>query len=858
MGRSYVWAMMGGVCGLSFGAAACSDGAVMRTEPSFGGDTGDGDGATSGKNDNGTGGTSGRGGNGGNGTGGTPAIPAGRGVGEACAEDEPCRPGLACNAEEVCEPSGETAEGEACVISAECADGQCVAQQCVAAGEGAAGVGCASDADCATGLRCAPKGLSLVCVAEGNGDVGAECAASVDCFGGLGCFGGKCGPAPGGLPPFGEPWGGVECSKPVDVDVKAYFEVPGADGADEGDFFRLPFPSDARISGGKLDLTGFPTPGAGLFGVDPVKLYVDELSAHATGWGAYPTLYFRFSGPFDFDSLGEGSLKFVDVTDPAAPKPVYWSRFVTDGRSNYICENFLAVRVPLGRPLTPGHTYAAFVLSEAGGKTFVGRADRKAVVRSDNLSAVLGEEEPSDAKLLAAHASFKPLRDFFAAYEGDDASLTADNVVTATVFTVDEDVLEPMAELARSVKNGEAPTASRWVKCQGDAVSPCAQAEAGRDCGEDADGYDEYQALLSVPIFQQGTAPYLTPADGGGIDPSKPIFKDVCLSITVPEGEAPAAGWPTVVFAHGTGGSFRSHVRPEVAGVLAAATPKFAVIGIDQVEHGPRRGDSTESPNNLFFNFLNPDATLGNPLQGAADQLSVARFAKSLNIDAETSTGSAIKLDGTKLFFFGHSQGSTHGSLMLPFGDDYKAAVLSGNGASLHDALRTKTKPENIAGALPILLQDPVMADPVLGDGVTRNHPVLSLLQQWIGPAEPLSFAPALATPLANHVGKHVFQTFGVEDSYSPPVTLASFAVAAGLKQVTPHSSAKPAFTDSLPPPVALGYQAATGAFTLGMRQYGAPKTDGHFVVFDNQAANDDMVLFLTGAAGEGSPQVGQ
>jgi len=316
-----------------------------------------------------------------------------------------------------------------------------------------------------------------------------------------------------------------------------------------------------------------------------------------------------------------------------------------------------------------------------------------------------------------------------------------------------------------------------------------------------------------------------------------------------------------VVFAHGTGGGYRDHVRPEVAGVLAAATPKFAVIGIDQVEHGPRRGTSLQSPDNLFFNFLNPDVARGNPLQGAADQLSVARFAKALNITAAISTGAAIKIDATKLFFFGHSQGSTEGSLMLPFGDDYKAAVLSGNGASLKDALRTKTKPQNIAAGLPLVMQDPAMADAQLGPGVTQFHPVLSLLQQWIDPADPLNFAAAVGTPLTGHTAKHLFQTFGIEDSYAPPLTLATYTVAGGLTQVTPDKSANPVWNDDnvLKAPVAVGYKAATGGFTLGMRQYGAPKnSDGHFVVFDTQAANDDMVLFLTGAAGLTPPVIGK
>jgi len=832
-------------------AAACSDGNVVRDEPSYGGE--DGSGATPGK-----GGTNGTANGGTNATqGGAAAIPAGQGVGQDCSDDSPCREGLSCNAKNECEPAGDKAEGDACVISAECADGQCVGRQCAPAGSAAAGEGCMTDGDCGAGLRCAIIGLGLSCTPEGAGDVGNDCATSTDCFGGLACLADKCSVPPPGLPPFGEPWSGVECADPVAEDVKAYFEVPGADGADEGDFFRLPFPTDVRKSGDKLDLSGFPTPGTALLGVDPVQLYVDAITENDTGWGTYPTVLFRFSGPFDFATFGDDALQFIDVTDPAKGRSVGWRRFYTDARTNYVCDNFVAVQPPMGRPLEPGHTYAVYILSHSGDTTLLGRADSKPVVASANMAAVLKVAAPADAKLKAAHAAFAPLRAYLAAKNEPVA-----NVLTASVFTV-ADVRSAMTDVADAVKAAPAPTASDWIKCSDLVDSPCGDDE-GSACDEPVDGYDEYQALLSIPVFQQGTAPYLTPEDGGGIDTAKPHTEEVCMSITVPEGAPPAAGWPTVVFAHGTGGSFRSHVRDEVAGVLAAATPKFAVIGIDQVEHGSRRGNSTESPDNLFFNFLNPAAARGNPLQGAADQLSVARFAKALDASAATTTGAAIKVDGTKLFFFGHSQGSTEGSLMLPFGDDYKAAVLSGNGASLRDALRTKTQPKDIAAALPLVLQDPTMSDPQLGRGVTLNHPVLSLLQQWIDPADPLNFAALVGKPLTGHTGKHAFQTFGLDDSYSPPITLATYAIAGGFTQVTADASADPVFDDDdftskTLKPVAVGYTAVANGFTLGVRQYGAPKnSDGHFVVFDTKSANDDMVLFLTGAAGTTPPVIGQ
>ncbi len=97
--------------------------------------------------------------------------------------------------------------------------------------------------------------------------------------------------------------------------MRAYFEVPGADGAEELDFFRLPFPNDVRLTSSGVDLEGFPTPGPGLVGVDLVAKYVDAIEANDSGFGAYPTTFFRFSGELDIDSLREeDSVQLVDIT----------------------------------------------------------------------------------------------------------------------------------------------------------------------------------------------------------------------------------------------------------------------------------------------------------------------------------------------------------------------------------------------------------------------------------------------------------------------------------------------------------------------------------------------------------------
>jgi hypothetical protein len=408
-----------------------------------------------------------------------------------------------------------------------------------------------------------------------------------------------------------------------------------------------------------------------------------------------------------------------------------------------------------------------------------------------------------------------------------------------------------MRDLATAVAAAPAPTATGWVKCAAGVASPCPQASDadGRACGTGTADYDEYQALISLPIFQQGTAPY---KDTGGAIAAAPVrTEQVCAALSVPTGTAPALGYPLAIYAHGTGGSYRSHLTDAVAGELARATTKYAVLGIDQVEHGPRRGTSTDSPNNLFFNFVNPDAARGNPLQGAADQLSLLRLARTLGTVA-VGAGS-FKIDGLNVVFYGHSQGSTEGSLMLPY-STFPGAVLSGNGASLVHALVSKTNPVNIAGALPIVLQD-VDSKGQLNMGV--SHPVLTIFQTWLDPSDPINTAPlVLVRPDTGQTQKDVFETFGLDDTYAPPLTLAAYTYAAGLDLVSPPPGVNPTGDNVLALTAAASVTgnykdvAMVNSFTGAVRQYQAPAgTDGHFVATTVPEAKADVVKFLTTTA---------
>jgi hypothetical protein len=191
----------------------------------------------------------------------------------------------------------------------------------------------------------------------------------------------------------------------------------------------------------------------------------------------------------------------------------------------------------------------------------------------------------------------------------------------------------------------------------------------------------------------------------------------------------------------------------------------------------------------------------------------------------------------------------------------FRAVVLSGVGASVMDSLLTKTSPTNVAAAVPYILQDFDPGNPAALSGGS-NNPALNMLQTFFDPVDPLNFAAAMTVrPLAGTVSRHLFQVYGLGDTYSTPVTEATYALAAKVWLVTHDTSVTTADKIGLlvetPPPVSANL--VTGLFTGAVREY-APATgdDGHFVAFKNANAKADVVRFLAQAALGQTPKVGQ
>jgi hypothetical protein len=766
-----------------------------------------------------------------------------RGVGEACDDASRCRPGLACNAGH-CAPGHSLDQGATCVISAECKEGlYCGAtRKCVVAGRLAAGEACGSEADCAGGARCNPIGLSAECQAAGTLDIGVACKTSADCFAGLLCTAGACAapPSSSGSPAVAvSSFAGVACQDDPGP-VRSYFRVPR--GPDDGDFFRLPFPNDVRRKAGKVDLRGFPTPGADVLGYDLVDRWARYVEESADGFSAYPTIVMRFAGSPDFSTLKQtGVVRMVDVTT-ATGSDIGFGWNATTAKSKYVCGNSITARPTPGEPLLPGHVYATFVTNGVKAPGGV------AIEVAPDLKALLGAADPG-APLSEAWASYAPLRTWAAKAKLDLATL-----VQATVFTVGKHT-DLVGKIATAVAAAPPPAVTGWVKC-GTAPSPCPQAEGARACGAVDPAFDELHALVTLPTWQKGTAPYRTPDEGGDValdGSGAPVAQgsaQVCLSLTVPKGAPmPATGWPLAIYAHATGGSFRSHVTDGVAARFASAdagAAHVAVLGIDQVAHGTRRGGSTARPEALWFVTSNPRAMRGNTLQAASDVLALARLAPTFKLLAAASpTGADIRFG--EVMLVGHGQGATAVTLAAPR-TAAKGVVVGGVGASFLDTVVSKRSPVDFASVAPTILGEVTL---------TAAHPVLAMFQNALDPVDPLDHASLLVTAPVTQA-KHSFVVYGRGDSFTPGPTQSAYTAAAGLGVAAPPNGVGAGDDIGAPIlPIPAGGNAAS-SITAIVRQYDRGSDDGHFVMLRSPDATRDVERFVADVALAKTPKVGR
>ena len=676
----------------------------------------------------------------------------------------------------------------------------------------------------------------------------------------------------GGSPNF---WPGVACMPDADETPRFYFDLrAGKDPA--RDYFRLPFPADLRLKNGGLDLEGFPRAPARFAPAPELAAVVDRWMTHIEqdmpGFAVDGAILFR-------TNTGVGDIRGIHFLNVTPDHPKYGqaiqglnfsAKTGTNGRNNYLCENWLAIEPIDGVVLDPGATYAVVITDASvpvGGGKFVPDAD---------LRAMLSDSPPQDPLQAQAWPTFAPLRTFLGS-PANTQDLRSDRLVAATVVTTAPH-RDLMARAREAVHAGPLQVSQLHV-CEAAGPSPCSTSpgltkeERGlRECGAPTKGFTEIQGRVTLPIFQEGRAPY---ASNGGkiqVDADGPVLhtvQDVCFALTVPNGEAPEAGWPTLVYAHGTTGSFRSAIGEGVAGHVASAG--IATLSLEGALHGERRGDTDSDGlveglplDQLVFNLRNPDAARDNTLQGAIDQFTAVRLAQHL-AEATAPEPAPAALDPANVHFMGHSQGAQAGAVFLAYEPEVGAAVLSGGGANLLRALLAKTEPRVVLGGASYppkdLLQLAFQERP--DHPLTSSHPLLMLFNNFVNRSDADAYSPLLT-------GKHVLMYMGHGDHYTPLRTAGSLAIGARLEvggknlfpapcdQYTDDEKHACNYTVSgflreTPLPASGNNSGITGVVLMRKQPDGL---DGHFVAF-TAAEQDRIVDYLVSARDKAVPVVG-
>jgi predicted esterase len=602
----------------------------------------------------------------------------------------------------------------------------------------------------------------------------------------------------------------------------------------EDTFFDHPWPSDLRREAdGSVRFEGWPNP----FLKPSLRNYIESMAGVLTGFSPAASGFVRFEIALDESSLPgspnealdpESAVQLIDV-DPTSAS--YGERrplklhFRTEP-GVYWPERTLAFMPAFGRPLRPSTRYALVVTDRARGE------NGERLRASAALAQVLGLAS-ADGAAITARAALEPVVESLASL-----GIPKRQIVQLAVFTTNDPV-GPTARIRDWVlDNFSAPdvVADSWV------------------VKDHQRGFmNVYEGIYGPsPDFQDGQIPFVSYGHGGALafdQAGQPVLQrefPLRFALAVPDEDRcppPAEGYPIVLYAHGTGGSYRSMLG---AGDEAEALAErcMATIGIDQIFHGTRPG-SGGNVETLFFNVDNPVAARANGPQSAIDVVQQARLFTETKIRvpaAVSRSGKDVHFDPSRVAFFGHSQGGLNGPMFLAVDDQARGGVLSGSGSMISITLLEKTKPVNVAALVKTVFLGLNVADAA---EVNELHPAISLAQTIVDPTDPIHYVSLIVLePRPGFVAKSVLMTEGVNadfsgDNYTPPHAIEVQAVALGLPPQEPviHPIAELAWSGLSPvviPPGGLSGNLAGGAASGVLAQWEASRaSDGHFVIYD-------------------------
>ncbi len=592
---------------------------------------------------------------------------------------------------------------------------------------------CSATADCAWELECASNNVCAQADAPGTGGGKSACENDDDCQAGFACEDEVCTDVE---VPY---WTGGACPADAgdDAEFRVLFQIPDLPTTDELDFFSMPFPNDLRLDAdGRPVLDGFPVPGESAPAVSRLLEFVETQN----GWGLDPVVYFRFNKSQDLATLRalttDATIHFASI-DPDAEdygELTAFQFFTRQSRDRYVCQNWLAVTTYGGRPLLPNQAYAVWLTK---GITH----DGDEIFRDDDFPLLMQDERPSDLTDARAFDKFEPFRAYV-----DAEGLTRGEIVAATVFTTGD----PARDLRYTREVVEDETTDVSVAT----VASCEDSPCGRACSG-ASGFSELHAQVNIPRF--------TSTDGGVVSwgsnlrPEVQGTDTVCAVVTVPEGTAPEAGWPVALWFGDLGGVAETAAGNGLAEAMAAEG--VATLAVDLPQHGDRGTEQDAAA--AWFTPERPGTWRGTLFQNFADGHTLARLASSPELG----------LDPDSVWIVGEGVGADAAVPMLAWGKDVRGGVV-GNASGLTGQLSaSRGEPYDLEHAL-----QRAYADSNLG----RNHPVIALLQQWLGALDPMSSAAGMVRE-PDTIAKHVLVIDGVDDAEIPADNRHAFLRAASL-----------------------------------------------------------------------------
>jgi len=537
--------------------------------------------------------------------------------------------------------------------------------------------------------------------------------------------------------------------------ARPYFDLSAATSG-RGHFFDFPFPSDLRIDAdGTPNMEGYPANARGGL-LNPLV----ALASSRRGFSTIPTAYFRFTEELTsrrVETVISGSpdadILLVDV-DPDSPErgTLYPTVASTQPSDQAWSPGFVLAVAPYpGVVLAPNRRYAVVVT------TAVRAADGRPIERSHDVERMSRGLPPAGATANEIKAHYTPLWATL-----DELGIDRERVAVASVFTTG-DVVADLAELADRVHSSYA------ITLDGLEVDPVD--------GDDHGQYCEIRGTASVPQFQTGLPPF---PEGGRFeldDAGLPIaqrYESVPFTLTVPRTDIPDAGFPLMLYLHGSGGQSTDLVDRGRIGPTEPAQPGSGPAAVI-AEHGiagfaaalplgPERLPGAVEQE--YLNFANLAAFPSTFHQGVLEQRLFVDALVQLSIPgsvaADCGLPAGIHFDETKLVASGQSMGGMYSNMIAATDPRIGAVVPTGAGGFWHWTLLNTELIEGMDEILTLLFD-------VEDGGLDYTHPGLALLALAWEPAEPAVFMPRIAhRPLPGHPSRAVYQPIGAGDPYFP------------------------------------------------------------------------------------------